>query len=253
MDLGLKGKKAIVTGSTKGIGRRIAEVLADEGCDLAICARTEADVTPALETLSARGTKVVGRTCDIKNGDDYRAWLTEMIGELGGVDVFVPNVSAGPGPGGEEDWWNNFETDVLGAVRGAEVVVPHMESAGGGAITIISTTAAVETFMAPTSYSALKASLITYGKQLGQMVGGNGIRVNTVSPGPIYFEGGPWAGIKAEMPDFFTATEGQHPSGRMGEPKEVARCVAFLSSPAASWVTGVNLVVDGGYTKRVQF
>ena len=107
--------------------------------------------------------------------------------------------------------------------------------------------------MAPTSYNALKASLITYGKQLGQMVGSSGIRVNTVSPGPIYFEGGPWDGVEAAMPDFFAETMKQHPTGRMGEPEEVAACVAFLSSPAASWVNGVNLTVDGGYTKRVQF
>jgi NAD(P)-dependent dehydrogenase (short-subunit alcohol dehydrogenase family) len=114
-------------------------------------------------------------------------------------------------------------------------------------------TAAVETFLAPMAYNAIKAALITYAKQLSQTTFRNNVRVNTVSPGPIYFEGGSWEAIRADNERLYNSTVAQQPSGRMGTPEEVARCVAFLASPAASWVNGVNLIVDGGFTKRVQF
>ena len=120
-------------------------------------------------------------------------------------------------------------------------------------VVFLGTTAAVETFMAPMAYNALKAGLITYAKQLSQEFMKKGIRVNVVSPGPIKFAGGAWDHIEQQMPDLYAAHVAQQPSGRLGAPEEVARAVTFLASPAASWITGVNLVVDGGYTKRVQF
>jgi NAD(P)-dependent dehydrogenase (short-subunit alcohol dehydrogenase family) len=122
-----------------------------------------------------------------------------------------------------------------------------------GAIVIISTTAAVETFVAPQAYNALKAALVTYAKQLCEAVAPQGVRVNTVSPGPITFKGGAWETIETHMPDFHASVLAQAPSGRFGRPEEVANAVVFLASPVASHISGVNLVVDGGFTKRVQF
>jgi NAD(P)-dependent dehydrogenase (short-subunit alcohol dehydrogenase family) len=154
---------------------------------------------------------------------------------------------------GEASWYKCFELDVMGAVRGVEAALPHLEKSGNGSILLIGTTAAVETFLAPMAYNALKASLITYAKQLSQAVAAKGVRVNVVSPGPIYFAGGAWEGIEQGAPDLYAAQKALHPTNRMGTPEEVARAAAFLLSPAASWINGVNLVVDGGYTKRVQF
>ncbi|HLY57896.1 MAG TPA: SDR family oxidoreductase [Stellaceae bacterium] len=253
MDLGLKGKKAIITGSTRGIGRRIAELLAREGCSVGIGARKADEVETALGELRATGASVKGAVLDVKDAVAYKGWIEGLAGELGGLDIFVHNVSGGGGMDGETSWYNCFELDLMGAVRGVETVQPHLETAGGGAIVFIGTTAAIETFIAPMGYNALKAGLITYAKQLSQALMPKGIRVNVVSPGPIYFPGGAWEGIKNSMPEFYESHRVLQPSGRMGTAEEVANCVGFLASPAASWVTGVNLVVDGGYTKRVQF
>jgi NAD(P)-dependent dehydrogenase (short-subunit alcohol dehydrogenase family) len=253
MDLGLRDKNVLITGATQGIGRRVAELFAEEGANVAICSRTEESVRRAIKEMSVLADgKIVGAPCNVKNKDEYEAWIAAMAEQLGGVDVFIPNVSAGGGADSEKNWWKNFEVDVLGAVRGVEAVLPWLEKRGG-AVTMISTTAAVETFMVPQAYNAMKAALITYAKQLSQAHGDKGVRVNTVSPGPIYFDGGAWDMIKISNEKFYERTEKTHALGRLGTPDEVARCVVFLSSDAASWVTGVNLVVDGGYTKRVQF
>lgn len=253
MDLKLRGKNVLITGSTQGIGRRVANLFAEEGANVAICSRSPESVNKAVKEISLLADgRIIGRPCNIKNKEEYETWIDEMAEELGGIDVFVPNVSAGGGMDSEKNWWKNFEIDVLGTVRGVEACVPHMEK-NGGAITMISSTAAVETFMGPQSYNAMKAALITYSKQLSQHHGEAGIRVNSISPGPIFFEAGAWEMIKISNERFYERTEKTHALGRLGTPEEVAQAVVFLSSAAASWITGVNLVVDGGYTKRVQF
>ncbi len=253
MDLGLTGKRALVPGSTKGILRHVVEQLVDEGCEVAICSRSPETVARALRELSGGRGNVFGRACDVLDKDDYESWIGEMAEAMGGVDIFIAGVSAGGGDDSEKNWWKNFEVDVLSTVRGCEAVVPQMQQAGGGAITLVGTTASLETFGTPQAYNALKGSLLVYGKQLSQSVGRDKIRVNSVSPGPIYFEGGVWAMLKDTMARWFEKTLRDHPQGRMGTPEEVASCIVFLSSPAASWVSGTNMVVDGGFTKRVQF
>lgn len=252
MDLSLAGKKAVVTGGTRGIGRAIAERLASEGVDVAICARNAQEVSDTVEALSALGVKSSGGTVDVSDCEAYQSWITAAAGELGGIDIFVPNVSAGGGLAGEDGWRANFEIDLLGTTRGIEAAMPFLQQSEAGAIVIIATTAAVETFLGPMPYNAIKAALITHGKQLSQALAGDGIRVNCVSPGPVYFEGGAWEYIQNNMPDLYNSTLADIPSGRMGTPQDIANAVTFLASPAASLITGVNLVADGGFTKRVQ-
>ncbi len=251
MDLGLKGKKALVTGSTRGIGRRIVEALLADGASVAIGARNAAEVATAVATLGKSG-KVVGDVLDVANADSYRGWINAMADKLGGVDIFVHNVSGGGSMDGETSWYKCFEIDMMGAVRGCEAAMPHLKASDAASVIFIGTTAAVETFMGPMAYNALKAGLVTYAKQLSQAVGADNIRVNVVSPGPIQFPGGAWENIGKGMPEMYKSHLAVQPNGRFGTPEEVAKVVTFLASPAASWVTGVNLIVDGGYTKRVQ-
>ncbi len=253
MDLGLKGKKAIVTGATKGIGRAIVEQLAAEGVDVGLCARTGDEVEEALGALRKRGVNAVGGALNVRDAEAYGEWLASTVAALGGCDIFVPSVSGGGGMDSEKNWWRNFEIDVLHTVRGCEALIEHLKKSGQGAVVIISSTNAIETFAAPMAYNAMKAALITYAKQLSQFVGRHNVRVNAVSPGPVYFEGGAWEMIKGTNPKFYDSTLRAIPCGRMGSPEEVARVVTFLASPAASLVTGANVVADNGFTKGVRY
>ncbi len=253
MDLGLKGKKAIVTGSTKGIGRRIVDLLADEGCDVGICSRDAEEVEAAVAELKKKGVNAVGGEVNVRDGDAYKAWLETTAEQLGGCDIFIPNVSAGGGMDSEKNWWKNFEIDVLGTVRGVETLMPHLEKSDAASVVVISSTNAVEFFVGPMAYNAMKAALLNYAKQLSQFVAAKNIRVNSITPGPVYFEGGAWEMIEGTMPDFYKATLKQIPSRRMGSPEEIARVTVFVASPAASVLQGANVVADNGFTKRVQY
>lgn len=252
MDLGLRGKKAIVTGATKGISRAVVDLLASEGADIGLCARTPEDVAAAVKATLARGVHCVGEAVNVRDADAYRAWLAKTTEELGGCDIFIATVSAGAAMDSEKNWTRNFEIDVMHTVRGCEALLPALEKSGNGSIVIIGSTNAVETFAAPMAYNAMKAALITYSKQLSQFVGKKNIRVNTVSPGPIYFEGGAWEMIKGTNPKFYDWAIKQIPCGRMGTPEEIARVIVFTASPAASLMTGAHVVADNGFTKRVQ-
>ncbi|HSQ99248.1 MAG TPA: SDR family oxidoreductase [Sphingomicrobium sp.] len=253
MDLGLAGKKAIIVGGARGIGYAVAEVLAREGCDLAISARGADAVKDSVASLKRYDTHVVGGAVDVRKADAYRKWLEKAVEQLGGCDILVPITSAGGGLGSEKYWEKAFEVDVMGPVRAVDVVIPHMTKSKAGSIVLIATTSAGEAMGGPQPYNAMKASLVTWGKQLALAHGKDGIRVNVISPGPIEFEGGNWEMIKDTMTKFYEATLRQQPLGRFGKPEEIARCVAFIASPAASWVNGAHLIVDGGFTNRTHF
>ena len=252
-DLNLSGKKAVIVGGARGIGRATAETLASEGADVAICARSAADVESAVASLAAKGGKAIGQAVDVTDKDGYEAWIASAAADLGGIDILVMMVSGVGGALDEDAWRANFETTILGASRGVDAAMPFLEQSGEASIVLMSSTSAVETFFAPQPYNALKASLITYSGQLSQALGDKGIRVNCVSPGPTMFEGGNWDVIEQNAPEIFQGVAEGFPQGKLGTAQEVANAVVFLASPAASFVTGTNLVVDGGYTKRVQF
>jgi len=252
MDLGLKGKKVILTGGSRGIGRAALEIFAAEGCDVAFFSRNQAQVDETVASLKKRGGKVIGSTFDMNDSAGYPGWLSANAEKLGGCDIFVHGASSS-GSQATGDWNKSFEFDLMGTVKGCETLEPFLAKSGSGSVIIMSSTAAFETFIVPQAFNAIKAALLTYSKQLSQAWGPKGIRVNAISPGPISFPTGNWEMIKQHVPDLYKATAGQFALGRFGEPNDVARTLVFLASPASCYTTGTNIVIDGGYTKRVQF
>jgi 3-oxoacyl-[acyl-carrier protein] reductase len=252
MDLGLSGKKAIVTGSTKGIGRAIAEMLLDEGASVAICARDADGVAAAVAELSSRGT-VWGRAVDAADSESLTSFIAEATEALGGLDVYVHNTSGKPAKT-LEAWQNNFDIDLMALVVGAGAAADALAAGDGGALISIGTSAVGEHFASgANSYSAFKAAVTNWTLGQAQVLGARGIRCNVVSPGPIWVEGGDWNRVKDAKPEFFAATEAAHPVGHIGDVGDVAKAVVFLASPAAKHINGANLTVDGGFMKRVNY
>ena len=254
MDLQLTGRKALVTGASRGIGRAIAEQLAAEGCDLALCARGLDSLQALADDLRASGRKVVTAAVDVSDEQAVADFVDTAARELSGLDVVISNVSAG-GLKGPDQWKTSFHADLMAFVRLVEAAVPHLEQSDAAAIVALGTTSAFDT-LPPTSansYAALKAAVLQHASGLGHSLAAKGIRVNTVSPGPIDFPDGAWDKLHASRPEFYESIRSRIPIGRLGRPEEVARAVTFLASPAASFCTAVNLVVDGGFVSRVQF
>ena len=252
MDLGLKGLKALVTGGTKGIGRAIAETLAAEGCDIAICARNGSEVTSAVATLAKSGVKATGAAVDVSDGPALKAWVAEAAAALGGLDIIVANVSALAISNDEEGWTKGFSTDMMGTVRLVDAAMPFLLESKAGAIVTISSVSGREIDFAAGPYGVFKAAIVHYTQGLANQFAAQGIRANTVSPGNTYFEGGVWNQIKDGNPALYKMALDLNPTGRMGTPQEMANAAVFLASPAASFITGTNLVVDGALTRGVQ-
>lgn len=254
MDLGLAGKKVIMNGGAHGLGLASLKLFAAEGADVAFFSRKAEKIEAAKAAIEAAGPgKVFAEVFDMAaGGDAYKAWLTKAAEALGGCDIFIHTASSS-GTGGTGDWQQGLDMDIMGAVNGVEVLTPYMEKAGGGSIVFLSSTAALETFVAPQAFNALKAALITHGSQLSQALAGKGIRVNTVSPGAIHYADGNWETIRQHVPALYDATLAKMPMGRFGNPEEVAKAIVFVASPACPYMTGANVVVDGGFTQRVQF
>jgi 3-oxoacyl-[acyl-carrier protein] reductase len=253
MDLGLKGAKVLVTGSTKGIGRAIAETFAAEGANVGICARNQADVDSTVVKLKAMGVAAFGGRVDVSDGAALKAWVSDMASKLGGVDAIVSNVSALAIGQDEESWQKEFSTDMMGTVRLVNAAMPYLEKSAAAAIVTISSVSGREVDFASGPYGTFKAAIIHYTQGLANQLAAKGIRANSVSPGNTYFEGGVWNTIKDGNPELYKTALALNPTGRMGTPQEMANAVVFLASRAASFITGTNLVVDGALTRGVQF
>lgn len=253
MDLGLKGLKAILVGANGGIGRKVAHALAAEGCNVAICGRSQDKVDNVVSELGDSGVSVYAESLDVTDAAAVPAFVEKAAGELGGCDIFISFTSANLGEDSDAGWQAVMDADILPLSRGIAAARPYLQNSDHAAIVCMSSTGAVEEFMGVQPYNALKAAVMNYSAALAQNLAGDGIRVNCITPGPTMTDDGPWAHIKQEMTEFYDATVADMPIGRLVAGSELARTIAFVASPASNPMTGSNIVVDGGYTKRVQF
>jgi 3-oxoacyl-[acyl-carrier protein] reductase len=256
MDLGLRGRNAVVLGGTRGIGRAIADTLTKEGANVAICARNAEQVTGAVAELKATGVKATGAAVDITDAAALKAWVAGVAQELGSIDMLFSNAGAMAQGGDPASWEQNFRLDVLGAVNAFEAARPFLEAGGDktgdAAFLIISSVSAAQADTA-SSYGPIKAALIHMAKGLARQYAKKKIRINVVSPGTVYFKGGIWNMVEQHQPQRFQDALTRNPTGRMATPQEIANAAVFLASPASSFTTGSNLIVDGAISNRVNF
>jgi 3-oxoacyl-[acyl-carrier protein] reductase len=248
MEFGLSGKRFLVTGGTRGIGRAVVEGLLAEGADVAFCARSPEAVAQAQAELSDDGSIAFGTVVDVADQPAVADWVAGSAEALGSIDGVVANVSAL-----SDDWRSSIDVDLMGTVSLVEAALPHLLATGAGSIVTISSVSGREIDVFAGSYGSIKAAVIHYTQGLAYQLAGKGVRANTVSPGNTYFPGGVWPSIERDDPELFAASLALNPTGRMATAQEVANAVVFLSSTAASFVSGTNLVVDGALTRGVQF
>jgi 3-oxoacyl-[acyl-carrier protein] reductase len=259
MDLGLRGKAALVTGASRGIGRGIAFELAREGCRVALCARGKEALGAAAAEVRALGAEAIVLPADVTTADGIRGAVEGALAAFGGVDVLVNNVGGSTGSSfletEIEDWQRAIDLNLLPAVRASRLVVPSMRARGGGAIVNIVSIYGREwggSYVQRPTYIAAKAAEIGMSKALAMELAPLGIRVNAVAPGSIVFPGGGWERRTREDPDGIARfLKADLPLGRFGRPEEVGRVVAFLVSDAASLVLGSCLNVDGGQSRAL--
>ena len=252
MDLQLNGLKALVTGGTRGIGRAIVATLAAEGAEVAFCARSADAVDATVRALAPAAGKMRGAAVDVGDGAALQRWVAASAEALGGIDIVVANVSALAIGNDEAGWQGSFAVDMMGTVRLVDAAMPWLERSAHPAILAISSVSAREIDFAAGPYGALKAAIVHYMQGLAFQLAGKGIRANSLSPGNTYFEGGVWQQIEHGNPKLYADALALNPTGRMGTPQEMANAAVFLVSPAASFVSGANLVVDGALTRGVQ-
>jgi 3-oxoacyl-[acyl-carrier protein] reductase len=253
MDLGLNGLKAILVGANGGIGRKVAHALVAEGCNVAVCGRSKEKVEKIAGELGNKGVTFVAEALDVTDAAAVPAFVEKAAKALGGCDIFISFTSVNPGEDTDAAWQLVLDTDILPMRRGIAAARPFLKDSANGSVICMSSTGAVEEFMGVQPYNALKASVMAYSAALSQTFAADGIRVNCITPGPVWTEDGPWVHIKENMREFYDGIVAQLPLGALTAGEDIAKTIAFVASPACKTMTGANIVVDSGLTKRVQF
>ncbi len=241
-----KGKRVVVAGGSRGIGRSIALGFAAGGADVSICARGADGVQAAVKELAALGHRSHGAPCDLADGAAVARYIGEAANALGGIDILINNASGFGRTDDEDGWAASINVDLLATVRACRAAMPYIERAGGGSIVHISSISGLAPSVRTPPYGAVKAALIQYTLTQAATLATKNIRVNCVAPGSIEFPGGVWDQARQHNRPLYDGILAGIPFGRMGKPEEVANTVLFLASDLASWITGQTIVVDGG-------
>lgn len=266
MDLQLTGKRALVTGSSSGIGAAIAKTLAQEGVAVVVQGRKQTAVEQVVQEITDKGGFAIAAIGDLTKNEETQQVVDTALTALGGIDILVNNAGAYPLQGWMEatveDWMHNFNTNVFSMVRMIRLLVPQMKELGWGRIIQISSNAGVQATPGAASYAATKAANINMTVSLARELAKTGITVNTVSPGPVITEGWNdfaldigrkqgWGEDLEVIKQKLLETVFDLPSGRLGQPEDVSNLVAFVASPKSGYINGANLRVDGGQTPTV--
>lgn len=248
MNIDLSGKRAIVTGGSRGIGRAIALAFAEAGAHVSICARGADALGAARTQVAAKRVTAHAATCDLADGEAVARYIAEAAEALGGIDILVNNASGFGSSDDEAGWERSLTVDLMATVRATRAATPFLEKSDGAAILNISSTSAFHPSVRTTPYGVAKSAVIQYTRNRAAALAPQRIRVNCIAPGSIEFPGGSWEKRKTDNPQLYNAILRSIPFGRLGEPEEVAQVALFLVSPLAGWVTGQTIMVDGGQT-----
>lgn len=246
MNVSLKGKRAVIAGGSRGIGRSIALAYAAAGANVSICARGADALKATAAEIGKHGVQVHWAPCDLADAAAIASYIESAASTLGGIDILVNNASGFGSTDDEAGWAASLNVDVMATVRASHAAIPHIEKAGGGAILNISSISGYRASARSAPYAAVKAALINYTQSQALMLASKRIRVNAIAPGSIEFPGGGWEKRKTENPALYNATLKSIPWGRYGAPEEIGDVALFLVSDMARWVTGQTLSVDGG-------
>jgi 3-oxoacyl-[acyl-carrier protein] reductase len=245
MEISFKGKKVLVGGASRGIGRSIALAFAGAGADVAICARGSEGVRAAEAELRQHGTTIFGMACDLGDESQVAGFVNDAAKALGGIDVLVNNASGIGMTDDESGWASSVNTDLLGTARATRAAIPFLEQSKGSIINI-SSISGLMAVPRTLPYAAIKAALINYTMGQGLALAPKQIRVNAIAPGSTAFPGGAWEARKTSDPELYQRRLKGIPWGRFGSPEDIAKVALFLASDLAGWVTGQTIVVDGG-------
>ena len=253
MDLGLKNKKVILTGGSKGIGFYTAKLLVYEGCKVAFCSRGGEPLTKAEEELnSINKDSAIGIKANLESEAEVKVFAKTSIEFLMGADILIHNASGFDHSGDEVGWMRSFQVDMMAGVRLVSSTIESLKTSDSASITFVGSMASKYHFgSSPNSYGPSKAAMRVYANDLAQHYGKNGIRSNVISPGAVWFEDGSWDKRKKENPKFYAAVERKIPLGRLGTAEEIARVIAFVASPAGVWINSEHIAVDGGQVPAV--
>jgi NAD(P)-dependent dehydrogenase (short-subunit alcohol dehydrogenase family) len=246
MNIDLTGRRAVVCGGSRGIGRAIALAFAEAGAAVSICARGAEALAATRADLARRGGKVHAAQCDLADETAIPRYIDAAAEALGGIDTLVNNASGFSSRDDEAGWAVSVAVDLMATVRATHAALPHIEKAGGGAIVNISSISGFRAAIRTPPYGAVKAAVMHYTVTSAAALARKGIRVNCIAPGSIEFPGGIWEQRKSDNPNLYNGVLRSIPFGRLGHPEEVANVAAFLCSPLAAWVTGQSIAVDGG-------